>query len=727
MSYQPLAFTIPQYDKVELANWWLKAYEAGTTTPLHMALDSQGDVTVARVQLNSEGFTITPTGALTIPYIDGNYDLYCFPTASEADSNDTTNALRFAQNVIVDIDEFIVSDGLDITLSSFSLSDAESNIINVSGGSVTAQPSLTQYLYLDLFDLSLKLLRRNIHTGGVLIADIQTDANSVTNIFAHRLVLPKTRIPVTLSRLRNNNTQKTIIGLVGDSLTAGAGGLPRWRNLLFDEVTIPDTWKVSSAGITNIQRNFAIGGTVVDLGLAQACRSGFAASSSFANTQVSYLGHYGLKSRDPSIAGYGTSSMLDCDCVIISYGANGGDDRHSKLESLVKTLRNNDVEVIIHTANFRSDSLDFEPIPLDIVTRIADAHGCEIADTWGYMREAQDNGDSVFSDVIHPNALGHQIYAGCIRSVLHTHAVKTEKIKSTQLVLGEASDINLENKWFSRAVGVFTPTNSSTGALLNQPAPSTTVRDEFINPAINAGNKTADTCISELGVGEWVDFGFSISGAVDLLVDESTPSTIDVSIQNGNILAETINVPDGVHLGVYRVYSHGENANISNGQPGITARSFRVTCTSGTARIVGMIFHTPEINEIPFSDMETVGTWSNEAGIIGHPEVIYSDSLNDRINIPFKGTGVQALLSNRTAAGQVNVYVDGRFVRNIDLYTTASLLFSVNEWIDTDDISFGYGDHVLTLEYVGDNPAIASTSLRNRRLSVYAAYGLDGR
>lgn len=99
MSYQPIAFTIPQYDKVELAGWWLKAYAAGTTTPIELSLDSNGQVTTARIQLNNEGFPISSTGALVIPSVDQNYDLYCFPTAEEADDNDTTNALRFADNI----------------------------------------------------------------------------------------------------------------------------------------------------------------------------------------------------------------------------------------------------------------------------------------------------------------------------------------------------------------------------------------------------------------------------------------------------------------------------------------------------------------------------------------------------------------------------------------------------------------------------------------------------
>lgn len=102
MAFAPIALTIPQYDDLSLANWWLKAYEQGTTTPLAMATDATGGTTAARYQLDSEGFPITAGNARLIPFIDGQYDLWCFPTAAEADANDTTNAIQFADNLNAD-------------------------------------------------------------------------------------------------------------------------------------------------------------------------------------------------------------------------------------------------------------------------------------------------------------------------------------------------------------------------------------------------------------------------------------------------------------------------------------------------------------------------------------------------------------------------------------------------------------------------------------------------
>jgi len=97
MSFSPIAFTIPNYR--DYSDWWLKAYEPGTTTPKNIALDSDGSTLVAKVQLNSDGFTVSAGSAFIIPFVSGSYDLWLFPTESEADANDTANALQFADNI----------------------------------------------------------------------------------------------------------------------------------------------------------------------------------------------------------------------------------------------------------------------------------------------------------------------------------------------------------------------------------------------------------------------------------------------------------------------------------------------------------------------------------------------------------------------------------------------------------------------------------------------------
>jgi len=97
MAFAPIALTIPQYE--DFPNQFLKFYEPGTTTPKLMATDAGGLTTLAKAQLNNAGFPTTDGSTLFIPFVNASYDLFLFPTAAEADANDTINALRFANNI----------------------------------------------------------------------------------------------------------------------------------------------------------------------------------------------------------------------------------------------------------------------------------------------------------------------------------------------------------------------------------------------------------------------------------------------------------------------------------------------------------------------------------------------------------------------------------------------------------------------------------------------------
>ena len=98
MALIPIAFIAPNYR--DFSAYWLKAYQPGTTTPKSMALDSAGVVTVAKLELNIDGFLESAGGALVIPYIDGAYDAWLFPTEADADANITVDAIQVADDII---------------------------------------------------------------------------------------------------------------------------------------------------------------------------------------------------------------------------------------------------------------------------------------------------------------------------------------------------------------------------------------------------------------------------------------------------------------------------------------------------------------------------------------------------------------------------------------------------------------------------------------------------
>jgi len=129
MTLSPIAFISPNFR--DFKNYWLKAYEQGTTTPISMALDPDGITTVAKLELNKDGFLESAGGALVIPYIIGAYDLFLFPTEAEADANDTVNAEQVADNITaISTDEDLTDgitpfDTITLALASTLLSDGD--------------------------------------------------------------------------------------------------------------------------------------------------------------------------------------------------------------------------------------------------------------------------------------------------------------------------------------------------------------------------------------------------------------------------------------------------------------------------------------------------------------------------------------------------------------------------------------------------------------------------
>lgn len=225
MAFSLTAFIAPNYR--DFNGYWLKAYYQGTTTPKVMALDSSGSVTVAKLQLNADGFISSAGGALVIPYIDGAYDAWLFPTEAEADANDTVNAEQVADNI--------------------------TPAPSVDGiGSMTMQEAITSLSILE-GDLLIISDRENAYFDVVL-------ANTVTpNTFN---IVQCVGIP-TLSlklRLEDRMSMRTF-GTTDLALQAMDGLVPRiWVDVDFDITTpIVFTNPVTLSGITGYKITPALG------------------------------------------------------------------------------------------------------------------------------------------------------------------------------------------------------------------------------------------------------------------------------------------------------------------------------------------------------------------------------------------------------------------------------------------------------------------------------------
>jgi hypothetical protein len=100
----PLSNTIPQYEDANgnpYSGAVLKAYTAGTSTPITMATDSAGGTTVSSIALNASGYPAV-SGNVVLPYLNEKYKLALYPTQTAADAN--SGAIWTQDNIAVTLD-----------------------------------------------------------------------------------------------------------------------------------------------------------------------------------------------------------------------------------------------------------------------------------------------------------------------------------------------------------------------------------------------------------------------------------------------------------------------------------------------------------------------------------------------------------------------------------------------------------------------------------------------
>lgn len=609
--------------------------------------------------------------------------------------------------------------GLFATVPAFTLVDKNGAEFIFAGGLIRLQPSLQQHVYVDLFSKTLHVLRHDVHRGGILVASVTTDATKVLRHVEYAPKFPKSRINRTLTRIAST-FGSIVVALVGDSLTDGAFGTA-WKDLLFNGATLPATWRVSSVGAGRLTaNNYAVGGQTSHWGLMQTGRAIMGSTGNFANTQVTYGPQYISRNFPVGTIGVGESSLYRADLVIIGFGANGGTEPLVALEMAVRKLRERGIDVIIQTENFRTDNLAFQESSIKQLAQIAEQYGAELADTWSYMREAYDAGTTVFGDVVHPDGTGNQLYAAALRSVLHDWIVDGETSFSPKRVDGETTSTTTEKFHPNSAYVMFTPM-ATTGAS----AALGTAQTSFKNPAADFGGKAAGAYCTVLTAGQYAEYGCSLMGAIDIILDTTSTCTLEVYRQAGGVLVTTFSVTAAI--GRVQVQEVLDLIN-GGGAVGVQSGSLRFLCTAGIARIVGVVTHVPAFAEIAFADMDKVGTWATEAASYAHDYVAYTDTNGDYIHIPFTGTGIHVLLSSRTASGIVDIYFDGVLVQaGLDLFSAGNFVIPVNKWADSDQYARGYGDHVLTIALNGLNGGAVAAGAANRRLTVYGAYALDAR
>jgi hypothetical protein len=414
-------------------------------------------------------------------------------------------------------------------------------------------------------------------------------------------------------------------------------------------------------------------------------------------------------------------------------GANGMSYNSGMVENCVKQLRELGIEVVIATSNPTVSNPASLETAGQTMRLIADTWDCELVDSWAYFSALTAAGGSLYADDIHPNQTGSDVYAVAFRGVLHGYnaeACASNGLPSLRVV--RAEDATYNNRFPSEADIMFVPT-TTTGASI---AATTAVgQSSTLNPAIATGARTSGNCVTELTVGELAVFSHPHFHFFDLLVETDSSFEVTIDTQAGQTLRTGVaHTTNGNGLVVIEGARYAEIDAWSGFPSSAMGAAFdrtkvghnsgvRITTTSGTCKLVGIIFYRYKRTSIPLENLRTVGTWGTESAGTGAILQLWTDTTASYVIADGVGDGMQMLAVARAASGIIDTKLDGTIVNNdLDFYVAGNYFFPFNVG------PLPYGQHSISLYYTGSNNVSASgTSGANRRLAVVAAWSFDGR
>lgn len=529
----------------------------------------------------------------------------------------------------------------------------------------------------------------------------------------------------TVTRLRTNLAlKKTKIVVIGDSLAhPGSGSGVHWQDLLFN-----NTYAGAEGAAYNMSTIYGDNNTqVLDLAVAGSNAQLHTAHIAAEHTSVSVGDSLDGQAKS-SEAQFAPPLLGGYDLAIICTGHNGQTEFTLHLENLVAALRANGTEVILVTQNPTS-SLDANYArPLWRYRQIAATYGCAVADTYAaFLREVYSGRSTAAAllagDGQHGNQTGWNIYAATIRDVLLAQTGTAPAAPQLPARRGSMPNTNdASTQYFGNYYGAQFVASAQSGGV-SAVTPSDTTR----SPLAGRRASLSNTAYS-VPNGDYVEFavpdGWSLT-----VIGEGTGSAA-----NGAIKSDA----GGTSLGTFSADPESGKlyfAQIDSGTWGAAAlvsRPVRVYSTSGTLKIVGVVWagpghrYQPKNTDGSYRGVTLTGTWGVQTGPwYGVSNIPYTDTTGSYLEFDIVGDGYAVKVASSPAAGAIVTYVDGQETDVINLqHATTDVIHTVYEQ------GLTYGRHRIRIKFdfvPGGASAVDSGTRGYRRLAVYEIATLDSR
>lgn len=547
------------------------------------------------------------------------------------------------------------------------------------------------FVHYDHGNAQYQCLRRTGHTGATYLAKVTCSGGAAINVQdVVNPVLRDSGIAKTKARLRLS--QKVRIAAIGDSLTQGAGtygagpGEQAWTRMLFSTTYAAAGFNIT--GVANlVSHNYGVPSQTPHFGLVALGRNSRSGDNAFSGAAIHHLPE--ILSRHGPDAFNGSETKLragNYDCAIIGYANRRGIDDLAYLVAAIKRLREEGIEVIIQTANSGSgdDSLESD---IDILTKVADAYGCELMDTWAYVDAVHESGVSPYADAIHMNGVGHNAWARAGYSIFEFPVVpqKAANVEGLSIYSGNNSGVLFptyggREARFSEDVHLQTIPFATTGTRATT-AEGSQPLDQYKNPATQYGGLSHTGSHLELTVGQTADFAHGWSYAVDLMVKQGTAfgATIKDAGSGATITTISYDGSGSTYPTLIKIRNLGDEAGqLDNNQFGLggTNRTYRVEVTSGTCNLWGMVFYVPKVRQIHPEDLHLKGTWTQETSLSGGIGAVGTDTVGDFMQWSGDASAVIVQIPIRSTTGTIENYKNGKLQSTLT-YTAGNIYQTV--------------------------------------------------
>ena len=185
MTWYPIAFLPPQYEDSSgdpYSGAVLKAYSAGTTTPIPFATGYDGATTSLSLVLNAYGYPAYG-GNVVIPHVQENYKLALYPNQTAADAN--TGAVWTYDNIKI-------QDDTDSSFVQYFSGDASTTEFTLSQDLGTDEKAIMVFADRDSDSMYREIRRPNEYTlngTSLTLSDVVPSGTNNIIVFAPSLLL----------------------------------------------------------------------------------------------------------------------------------------------------------------------------------------------------------------------------------------------------------------------------------------------------------------------------------------------------------------------------------------------------------------------------------------------------------------------------------------------------------------------------------------------------------